>query len=57
MEQMAKFIMVKRGHCSNPTKVRNVQDFGGAIAIIIDNIEEDMGEIVMTDYSCKKVRF
>ena len=42
--------MVDRGRCSNPTKVRNVENFGGAIALIADYKPEDVNSFVMTDY-------
>ena len=35
------FVMVDRGQCSNPTKVRNVENYGGAIALIADYKPED----------------
>ena len=44
------FVMVDRGRCSNPTKVRNVENFGGAIALIVDYKPEDVNSFVMTDY-------
>ena len=47
---MATFILVDRGNCSNPTKVRNVENFGGAVALIADYKPEDVEEIVMNDY-------
>ena len=47
---MSRFIMVRRGHCSNPTKVRNIENFGGALALIADYYEEDMSDVIMTDY-------
>jgi hypothetical protein len=47
---MAKFILVKRGSCSNPTKVRNVQQLGGALALIADYYEDNTDSVVMTDY-------
>ena len=42
--------MVDRGQCSNPTKVRNVENYGGAIALIADYKPEDTESIVMTDF-------
>ena len=44
------FVLVDRGHCSNPTKVRNIENFGGAVALIADYKPEDVHDIVMTDY-------
>jgi len=35
------FILVNSGGCSNPHKVRNVENFGGALAIIADYMSED----------------
>lgn len=43
-------MLVERGKCSNPTKVRNIENFGAAVALIGDNTVEDTAEIVMTDY-------
>lgn len=39
--------MVQRGGCPNQQKVRNVQEAGGVVAIIADNVEELVGELVM----------
>ena len=41
---------MERGHCSNPTKVRNVENFGGAVALIADYKEEDVDALVMSDF-------
>ena len=43
-------MLVDRGQCSNPLKVRNVENFGGAIALIADYKPESMEEFVMVDY-------
>ena len=44
--------MVKRGgQCNNPTKVRNIQEFGGTVAVIIDKFEESLDDFVMDDSS------
>ena len=44
--------MVDEGECDNPTKVRNVQEFGGSIALINELAEEDifLDDITMSDY-------
>ena len=49
---LAVFIMVDEGECDNPTKVRNVQEFGGSIALINELAEEDifLDDITMRDY-------
>lgn len=36
------FILLERGHCSNPTKVRNVEAFGASLALIGDERDEDV---------------
>lgn len=42
-------ILVERGSCSFVTKVRNIQRLGGHIAIIIDNRDEELEDIIMGD--------
>ncbi len=42
-------IMVHRGNCSFVTKVRNVENAGGHVALIIDNKDEQISNIVMAD--------
>lgn len=36
------FVLLSRGHCTNPTKVRNVENFGSNIALIGDEKDEDV---------------
>ena len=44
------FLVVERGGgCSNPTKVRNAQNFGATVALIADYREEPLDYIVMED--------
>ena len=47
---LALFIMVERGYCPNPQKVRNIENFGAAVALIADNKAEDMDDLVMVDF-------
>ena len=47
---LSLFILVERGHCPNPDKVRNIQNFGAAIALIVDSKVEDMDDVVMMDF-------
>ena len=47
---LALFVLVDRGRCSNPTKVRNIENFGGAVALIADYRPESMEDFVMVDY-------
>jgi hypothetical protein len=44
------FVLLERGHCSNPTKVRNVEMFGATLALIGDEKDEDVTQIIMEDY-------
>ena len=43
------FMIADRGNCSFVTKVRNMEDAGVAVAIIIDNTEETVDSIIMSD--------
>jgi len=42
-------MIADRGNCSFVTKVRNMEDAGVAVAIIIDNTEESVDSIIMSD--------
>jgi hypothetical protein len=42
-------VMVDRGNCTFVSKVRNVQNIGGRIALIVNNNDEDVESIVMAD--------
>lgn len=44
------FVLLERGGCSNPTKVRNVESFGSSLALIGDERDEDVTQILMEDY-------
>ena len=46
---MNKFVLLERGDCHFVTKVRNVALNGGQLAIIIDNKNEDIKGVMMTD--------
>lgn len=41
--------MAQRGECSFVTKVRNLENIGVAVAIIVDNRPEMIDEILMSD--------
>jgi extracellular elastinolytic metalloproteinase len=41
--------MVDRGSCTFVNKVRNVQKLGGALALIVDNSDEDINKVIMND--------
>jgi len=42
-------MIADRGNCSFVTKVRNMEDAGVAVAIIIDNTDETVDSIIMSD--------
>jgi len=41
--------MVERGECHFVTKVRNIAHAGGSLAIIIDNKNENISNVIMSD--------
>lgn len=43
------FMVAARGGCTFVTKVRNMEDIGVAVGIVIDNDKEDVNDIIMTD--------
>lgn len=43
------FMIADRGDCSFVKKVRNMEDAGVALAIIVDNTNEEIEDIVMSD--------
>lgn len=42
-------MVADRGGCSFVTKVRNMQELGAAVAIVVDNTDEDISDVVMSD--------
>ena len=42
-------MIADRGSCSFVTKVRNMQELGAAVAIVVDNTDENIQDIVMSD--------
>lgn len=43
------FMLANRGDCTFVEKVRNIEEAGAGLAIIVDNKEEDINKIVMSD--------
>ena len=41
--------MVDRGNCTFVTKARNVQIVGGLFALIINNNDDDIDKIILSD--------
>ena len=41
--------MVDSGNCSYVTQVRNIEKMGGALAIIVDPMEEDISNVILSD--------
>jgi hypothetical protein len=42
-------VMVDRGSCSFVTKARNVEKIGGALALVVNNKQEDLDQVLMAD--------
>lgn len=43
------FYLADRGDCTFVEKVRNIEEAGAGLAIIVDNKKEDISKIVMSD--------
>jgi len=48
-DDITPFMIVRRGECSFVQKVRNMENIGVAVAIVIDNRPEMIDEILMSD--------
>lgn len=48
-DDISPFMIARRGECSFVQKVRNMENLGVAVAIIIDNVPEMIDEILMSD--------
>jgi hypothetical protein len=46
---MTPFMIANRGGCSFVEKVRNMEDAGAAVAIVMDHTNEDTERLVMVD--------
>lgn len=46
---MTPIFLVERGDCTFVTKVRNIQKAGGSLAVIIDDLNEDVDNVIMSD--------
>jgi hypothetical protein len=46
---MPPFMIADRGGCPFVQKVRNMEEAGVAMGIVVDNSDEDISEIVMSD--------
>jgi hypothetical protein len=46
---MTPFMLADRGGCSFVNKVRNMEDAGAAVGIVIDDSNENILDVVMTD--------
>jgi len=49
LDILPPFILADRGGCSFVTKVRNMEDAGAAIGIVIDSSDEEIKDVVMSD--------
>ncbi len=48
-DDISPFWLARRGDCSFVQKVRNLKNVGVAVAIVIDNREEMIDEVLMSD--------
>ena len=48
-DDVSPFMIARRGECSFVQKVRNMENIGVAVSIIIDNRAEMIDEILMSD--------
>lgn len=46
---LTPIFLVERGECTFVTKVRNIEKAGGSLAVIIDNTNEDVVDVIMSD--------
>lgn len=46
---LTPFMIAGRGGCSFVKKVRGMEDAGAAVAVVVDNSDEDINNIVMSD--------
>lgn len=46
---LTPIFLVDRGNCSFVTKVRNIEKAGGSLAVIIDDSDTDIRDIIMSD--------
>jgi len=43
------FFIAERGECSFVKKIRNMESIGVAVGIIVDDFEEDIDNVIMSD--------
>jgi hypothetical protein len=46
---LTPFYIAQRGHCSFVQKVRNMENIGVAVGIVIDDYSENIAEVLMSD--------
>lgn len=46
---MTPFFLVERGECSFVKKVRNLENIGVSVAIVIDDTDEEIENVIMSD--------
>jgi len=46
---LTPFMLADRGDCTFVTKVRNMEEAGAAVGIVIDNSDEDVNKVIMSD--------
>ncbi len=48
-QNFSPIILIERGSCSFVRKARNVQEVGGALALVMNNVDTDPARIIMID--------
>jgi hypothetical protein len=46
---MTPFMLADRGDCSFVSKVRNMEDAGAAVGIVVDSTDENVEDLIMSD--------
>lgn len=46
---LSPIVLVEQGNCSIVQQVRNIEKNGGALALVIDTVNEDVSNVVMSD--------
>jgi hypothetical protein len=46
---MTPFMLADRGDCTFVTKVRNMEEAGAAVGIVVDNSNEPIDKVIMSD--------
>jgi len=42
-------VLVEKGECTNVSKARNVEHAGAIMMIVIDKVQEDINQVILSD--------